>query len=84
MHEVRAASKAQHPEPRVLDIGYWQGTNFVVSEYVPGPTFDKLVTEKGPLAPHAACTLIAQAAIGLYAAINWASSTATSSRETSS
>ena len=38
MHEVRAAAKVQHPNvARVLDIGYWQGTHFVVSEYVPGP-----------------------------------------------
>jgi serine/threonine protein kinase len=69
MHEVRAASKAKHPGlARVLDIGYWQGTNFVVSEFVPGPSLDKLVAEKGPLAPHAAAQMIAQAAVGLYAA----------------
>ena len=69
MHEVRAAAKAHHPNlARVLDIGYWQGTNFVVSEFVPGPSFEKLVAEKGPLAPHAAAQLIAQAAVGLYAA----------------
>ena len=50
MHEVRAASKAHHPNlARVLDIGYWQGTNFVVSEFVPGPSLDKFVAEKGPL-----------------------------------
>jgi serine/threonine-protein kinase len=69
MHEVRAASKAHHPNlARVLDIGYWQGTNFVVSEYVPGHSLDKFVAEKGPLAPHAAAQMVAQAAVGLYAA----------------
>ena len=69
MQEVRAAAKANHPNlARVLDIGYWQGTHFVVSEHVPGPSFDKLVTEKGPLAPNAAAQLMAQAAVGLYAA----------------
>jgi len=69
MQEVRAAARAQHPNlARVLDIGYWQGTNFVVSEYVAGPSFDRLIAEKGPLAPHAAAQLIAQAAVGLYAA----------------
>jgi serine/threonine-protein kinase len=66
MHEVRAAAKVQHPAvARVLDIGYWQGTHFVVSEYVTGPTLDKLVAEKGPMLPHAAAQLVAQAAVGL-------------------
>lgn len=69
LHEVRAAKKAEHPAlARVLDIGFWQGTHFVVSEHVPGPTLDRVVTEKGPLAPHAAAQIVAQAAIGLYAA----------------
>ena len=40
----------------------------MVSEFVPGPSLDKLVGEKGALAPHAAAQLIAQAAVGLYAA----------------
>src|SRR5262249_30393148 len=67
MQEVRAAAKASHPNiARVLDIGYWQGTHFVVSEYVPGPTLDEVVAEKGALAPHAAAQLVAQAAVGLY------------------
>jgi serine/threonine-protein kinase len=69
MKEVRAASRANHPNlSRVLDIGFWQGTNFVVTEHVPAPTLDKLVTERGPLAPHSAAQVIAQAAVGLYAA----------------
>ena len=67
MKEVRTASKVNHPNvARVLDIGYWQGTNFVVSEYVPGPTLDKVVAEKGPLAPHVAAQLMAQVAVGLH------------------
>jgi serine/threonine protein kinase len=66
MHEVRAAAKVTHPAvARVLDVGYWQGTHFVVSEYVSGPTLDKLVAEKGPMVPHAAAQLVAQAAVGL-------------------
>ncbi len=69
MHEVRAASKVEHPNvAKVLDIGYWNGTHFVVSEYVPGTTLDKWVAEKGPLAPHTAAQVIAQTAVGLYAA----------------
>jgi serine/threonine protein kinase len=66
MQEVVAASKVNHPAvAKVLDIGFWQGTHFVVSEYVPGPTLDKVIQEKGPLAPNAAAQLIAQAAVGL-------------------
>jgi serine/threonine-protein kinase len=69
MLEVRAARKAKHPSiARVLDIGFWQGTHFVVSEHFPGATFDKLVAERGPLAPHFAAQIIAQAAIALYGA----------------
>ena len=33
--------------------------------HVPGPTLDKVVFEKGPLAPHIAAQLVAQAAVGL-------------------
>ena len=66
LHEVRAAAKVDHPAvARVLDVGYWQGTHFVVSEHVTGPTLDKIVAEKGPLVPHAAAQLIAQTAVGL-------------------
>ncbi|AWM38261.1 Serine/threonine-protein kinase PknB [Gemmata obscuriglobus] len=66
MHEVRAAAKVNHPNvARVLDVGYWQGTHFVVSEHVPGVTLDRLVAEKGPLAAHVAAQLVAQVAIGL-------------------
>jgi len=69
LHEARAAAKVDHPSvARVLDIGFWQGTNFVVTEFVPGSTLDKIVAEKGPLAPHVAAQLIAQAAVGLFAA----------------
>src|SRR5262249_56934862 len=39
-----------------------------VSEHVPYPTLDKLVSTKGPLAPHAAAQLIAQTALALHAA----------------
>ena len=66
MQEVRAASKVDHPAvARILEIGYWQGTHFVASEYVSGPTLDKIVHEKGPLKPNAAAQFIAQAAVGL-------------------
>lgn len=66
MQEVRAASKVQHPSiARILDVDYWQGTHFVVSEFVPGVTLDKVVAERGPLVPHAAAQLVAQTAVAL-------------------
>ena len=66
MQEVRSASKVDHPiVAKVLDFDYWQGTHFVVSEYVGGPTLDKVVAERGPLVPHAAAQLVAQVAVGL-------------------
>ena len=66
MDEVRAAARVEHPTiAKVLDIGYWQGTHFVASEFVAGPTLDKVVAEKGPLAPHIAAQLVAQTAVGL-------------------
>ncbi len=69
LKEVRAAARVHHPNlARVLDISYWQGTHFVVCEYVPGTPLDRLVTERGPLPPHAAAQIIAQAAVGLHAA----------------
>ena len=65
-HEVRAAAKVTHPSvARVLDFDYWQGTYFVVSEFVGGPTLDKVVAERGPLVPDAAAQLVAQAAVAL-------------------
>jgi serine/threonine-protein kinase len=67
--EARAASRAADPGiARVRDVRHWQGTHFVVSDYVPGPTLDKLVAERGPLVPDAAAQLVAQAAAALHAA----------------
>lgn len=64
--EVRAAARVEHPAvARVLDFDCWQGTYFVVSEFVGGPTLDKVVAERGPLVPHAAAQLVAQAAVAL-------------------
>lgn len=66
LKEVRAAARVGHPGvARVLDVDYCQGTNFVVSEFVPGPTLDRLVAERGPLVPHAAAQFVAQAAVAL-------------------
>lgn len=66
LDEVRAAARVDHPAvAKILDIGNWMGTHFVASEYVAGPTLDKVVAEKGPLAPTVAAQLVAQAAVGL-------------------
>ncbi len=67
--EVRAACTVKHEAvARVLSVGNSNGTHFVVSEHVAAPTLDKLIAQKGPLAPHVAAQVIAQAAIGLFAA----------------
>jgi serine/threonine protein kinase len=64
--EVRAAAQVVHPTvARVLDIGVWSGTHYVVCEYVPAATLDKVVAEKGPLAPNLAGQVVAQVAVGL-------------------
>lgn len=66
MREVRAAAQVNHPSiARVLDMGCWQGTHFVVSEYVPGQTLEQFVVEQGPPSPHIAAQLVAQVAVGL-------------------
>jgi serine/threonine-protein kinase len=66
MKEVRAAGKVNHPSiARILDVDYWQGTHFVVSEHFPGPTLDKIIGERGPLVPHAAAQLVVQTAVAL-------------------
>jgi serine/threonine-protein kinase len=64
--EVRAAQQVNHPSvAKVREVDCWQGNHFVVSEYVPGATLDKVVAERGPLIPDAAAQLIAQAAVAL-------------------
>ena len=66
LREVRAAIPVTHANvARVLDVGVWTGTHYVVCEYVPAPTLDKVVADKGPLPPHAAAQVIAQVAVGL-------------------
>lgn len=66
LHEVRAAAQVDHASlARILDMGEWNGTHYVVSEYVPAATLDKVVAQSGPLAPNAAAQVIAQAAVGL-------------------
>ena len=64
--EARIASQVVHPTvARVLEVGVWNGTHYVACEYVPAPTLDKVIADKGPLAPHLAGQVIAQAAVAL-------------------
>ena len=66
LHEVRAAAQVEHPNvARVHDLDVVNGIHFVASEYVPGPTLDKVVAAKGPLAPNVAARYVAQAAVVL-------------------
>ncbi|HEY2787151.1 MAG TPA: serine/threonine-protein kinase [Fimbriiglobus sp.] len=64
--EVRLAARVDHAHvARVLDMGVWNETHFVATEYVPGPTLDKVVAEKGPMQANQAAQYIAQAAVAL-------------------
>jgi serine/threonine-protein kinase len=64
--EVRRAAQVDHASAaRVLDMNVWNNTYFVVTEYVPWPTLDRIIATKGPLAPDAAARTIAQAAVAL-------------------
>jgi serine/threonine-protein kinase len=66
LKEAKAASAVDHSSvARVLDIGRWNDTHYVVTEHVAAPTLDKIVAERGPLAPHTAAQVVAQAAVGL-------------------
>jgi serine/threonine-protein kinase len=64
--EVRSAAKVKHPScARVLEMDVANGTYFVVSEHVPGPTLDKVIAEKGPLPPNTAAQYVARVALAL-------------------
>jgi serine/threonine-protein kinase len=66
LQEARAASAVTHESvARVLDLGIWRDTHYVVTEHVPAPTLDKIVADHGPLAPNHAAQVIAQVAVGL-------------------
>ncbi len=63
--ELRRAAQVDHANvARVLDYGIHNGTHYVVSEYVPGPTLDK-VAAKTPLDPNAAARHVARVAVVL-------------------
>jgi serine/threonine-protein kinase len=64
--EVKAAARVKHQTvAAVLDMNVHNGTYFVVSEYVPASTLDKIVAQHGPLSPADAAQVVAKAAVGL-------------------
>ena len=65
--EVQAAARVEHTNAaRVIDMDVHNGTHYVVTEYVPGTTLDKVVAGSGPLPANTAAQYAAQAAVALY------------------
>ncbi len=64
--EVKAAAGLSHPNVvTAFDADQAGDRHFLVMEYVPGITLDRLVREQGPLPPERACEYARQAALGL-------------------
>ena len=64
--EMEAVGKLDHPHiVRAMDAGEFQGTHFLVMEYVEGRDLSVLVKERGPRSVIEACEMIRQAALGL-------------------
>ncbi len=64
--EMRAVGRLEHPNiVRAHDAGEFEGTHFLVMEYVAGLDLGQLVKSRGPLPVADACELIRQAALGL-------------------
>ena len=64
--EIKAAKRLRHPNiVSIEDSGEFEGTYYLVMEYLPGIDLDRLVKRKGPLTPSQAIHFIQQAAAGL-------------------
>ena len=64
--EIRAAAQLNHPSVITAhDTGEAGGAHFLVMEFIEGVSLDRLVTKKGPLPVHTACTFARHAALGL-------------------
>ncbi len=64
--EMRAAGGLDHPGiVRAVDAGIWQGTYYLVMEFIDGIDLSRLVHRSGPLAAADACALMLQAADAL-------------------
>ncbi len=67
--EFRAASTIDHPNVvRALDYGEWDGSPYLVMEYVDGEPLSSMIEREGPLNETEAIRLIAQVAQGLHRA----------------
>lgn len=50
--EATGAAKLAHPNiVNIYDVGEEEGSQYIVMEYVPGPTLKDLIRQKGPLEP---------------------------------
>ena len=64
--EMRLVGRLDHPSiVRALDAGQRDGSPFIVMEYVPGLTLDRLLERSGPLPPRELVRLAEQVALGL-------------------
>ena len=64
--EMEAVGTLDHPHiVRAMDAGEFQGTHFLVMEYVEGRDLSVMVKERGPRSVIEACEMIRQAAVGL-------------------
>jgi len=64
--EMRAVGKLDHPNiVRATDAGEFDGTHFLVMEYVPGQDLGRVANQLGQLTLAAACEVGRQAALGL-------------------
>ncbi len=64
--EMRAAGGLDHPGiVRAVDAGIWQGTYYLVMEYIDGVDLSRLVRRCGPLDAADACEMMVQAAESL-------------------
>ena len=64
--EMKAVGKLDHPNIiRATNADEWNGTHYLVMEYIEGTDLSVLVKERGVLAVRDACEAIRQAALGL-------------------
>lgn len=64
--EMQAIGKLDHPHIiKATDADEWEGTHYLVMEYVAGTDLDALVRTHGPLTVRDACKAVRQAALGL-------------------
>ncbi|MCX7422089.1 MAG: serine/threonine-protein kinase, partial [Planctomycetia bacterium] len=64
--EMEAVGALDHPHiVRAMDAGEFNGTHFLVMEYVEGTDLSQWVKEQGPLSIATACRAMQQAALGL-------------------